>query len=121
MTNECDILHDEIVKCLTGKGDVYEAVERFNHMFSTIADSALSQRYVRVELINGTQRFVRNKIEEKYGFHTEWHGTPGFCGIITVFVPKEKCTKALLNEFKRYDKLLGASYGDEPRKYETID
>lgn len=121
MTNECDILHEELVKCLSEKDDVYESVQNFELMVSSVANAALNKRYVKVELINGNQKFVRNKIEEKYKFHTEWHGTPGFCGIITVFVPKEKCTKKLLCEFKAYDKLLGASYGEEPREYETVD
>lgn len=119
--SECDSIMFEICDLLCSKDDVFTAVHDFEYIASKIKEAALSKKFVLVELVNGDPQETRNEIEKKYKFHTTWRGTRCSCGTITVYVPKEKCTKCLLSEFKKYDKLLGAPFEGKCREYKTID
>lgn len=112
---------EEIINILCNQSNVLKSVRDLEYEISCIIDEAIKRVYTRVYLINGDQAKVSRDIESKYGFQTEWRGEKGYCGIITVYVPKEKCTKALLNDFKQYDAYLGSIYGDKCREYPTVD
>jgi hypothetical protein len=96
--------------------------EVFKTLMNDVVRRTINVAFTKVYLINGEPNTTRRKITDKYGFYSTWEGTSGNCGIITVFVPKERCTRALLNALKEYDPLLGAlGMNDEPRTYPTID
>jgi len=118
----CEQLVEECANVLLAKKDVFHACEVFKTLMNDVVRRTINVAFTKVYLINGEPNTTRRKITDKYGFYSTWEGTSGNCGIITVFVPKERCTRALLNALKEYDPLLGAlGINDEPRTYPTID
>ena len=129
MNKECEDLINEITASICKEENVFNALDNlFNaldnlkYIVDSVRRKTINERFTKVYLINGNPSETRKEITDKYKFRCTWEGTPGTCGIITVYVPKDKCTKALLNEFKEYDKQLGASCNNDPcRTYTTID
>ena len=123
MNEECNLLVEELTELLLSKNDVYQATKDLEWVISDATAKAIDKTYVKVELVNGSPTQVRRDIEKNYGYHTTWTGyNDHCCGTITVYVPKNECTKKLLKCFKVYDALLGATFeGADPREYPTVD
>lgn len=122
MNKVCEDLINEITASICKEENVFNALDNLEYIVDSVRHKIINERFTKVYLINGSPNNVRQEITSKYNFRCSWKGTPGTCGIITVYVPKDKCTKALLNDFKKYDKQLGASGSNDPcRTYPTID
>ena len=122
MNKECKDLINEITATICKEENVFNALDNLEYIVDSVRHKIINERFTKVYLINGSPNDVRQEITNKYNFRCSWEGTPGTCGIITVYVPKDKCTKALLNDFKKYDKQLGANCSNDLcRTYPTID
>jgi len=122
MNKECEELINEVTATICTKDNIFNALDNLEYIIDTVKHNVISEKFTKVYLINGNPNDVRREISAKYGFRCSWEGSPETCGIITVYVPKDKCTKALLDSFKKYDKLLGALGTSDPcRTYPTID
>ena len=120
--DECKDLIEQISNVLLSKKDVYNACENFKWLAQDIISSTINTAFTKVYLINGEPEKTREEITNKYKYNTKWEGESGTCGIITIYVPKDKCTKALLDDFRKYDPKLGALGINDPcRTYPTID
>lgn len=122
MNKECEELINEVTATICKKDNIFNALDNLEYIFDSVKCNVISEKFTKVYLITGDPNDVRREISNKYGFRCSWEGTPETCGIITVYVPKDKCTKALLDDFKKYDKQLGALDFNAPCKtYPTID
>lgn len=122
MNKKCKDLINEITATICKKDNVFNALDNLEYIIDTVKHNVINERFTKVYLINGNPSETRQEINSKYNFRCSWEGIPGSCGRITVYVPKDKCTKALLNDFKKYDKQLGANCSNDPcRTYPTID
>lgn len=122
MNKECEDLIDEITASICKEDNVFNALDNLEYIVDSVRRKIIDERFTKVYLINGSPSETRQKITSKYNFRCGWEGTSGTCGIITVYVPKDKCTKALLDDFRKYDSKLGALGTNDPcRTYPTID
>lgn len=122
MNKECEELINEVTATICKKDNVFNALDNLEYIIDTVKRNVISEKFTKVYLINGSPNNVRQEITSKYNFRCSWEGTSETCGIITVYVPKDKCTKVLLDNFKKYDKQLGAfGFNDPCRIYPTID
>ena len=104
------------------KTDVYGAVKELESIAHFAGNKAIEECYVKVYLINDNPSNVRREIEKEFNYHTEWEGQSHQCGTITVYVPKKECTNLLLEKFKKYDVLLGATWSnDMPKQYPVVN
>lgn len=122
MDKECKDLINEITESICKKDNVFNALDDLEYIVDSVRHKVIDEKFTKVYLVNGTPSETRQKITRKYNFRCSWEGTAGTCGTITVYVPKDKCTKALLDDFRKYDKQLGARWTNDPcRIYPTID
>ena len=122
MNKECEDLINEITASICKEDNVFNALDNLEYIVDSVRRKIIDERFTKVYLINGSPSDTRQEITSKYNFRCSWEGTSGTCGIITVYVPKDKCTKALLNNFRKYDSKLGALGTNDPcRTYPTID
>lgn len=122
MNNECKDLINEITATICKENDVFNALDNLECIVDSVRRKVIDEKFTKVYLINGIPTETRQAITKKYNFRCSWEGTSGTCGTITVYVPKDKCTKALLNAFMEYDPKLGAHGINDPcRTYPTID
>ena len=110
------------VEMLLKQEDVLHACDIFESIMTDAIRGAINTAYTKVFIINSNPSETRREITDKYKFKCIWEGTPGSCGRITVYVPKDKCTKALLDDFRKYDPKLGAVWDNDPcMTYPTVD
>lgn len=122
MNNECKDLINEITATICKEDNVFNALDNLEYIIDSVKRNVISEKFTKVYLINGSPSETRQEITNKYNFRCSWEGTPETCGVITVYVPKDKCTKALLDAFREYDPKLGAHGIYDPcRTYPTID
>lgn len=122
MDKECKDLINEITESICKKDNVFNALDNLEYIVDSVRRKVIDEKFTKVYLVNGSPQETRQKITNKYNFRCSWEGTYGTCGTITVYVPKDKCTKALLDDFRKYDDKLGAFAINDPcRTYPTID
>lgn len=122
MDKECKDLINEITESICKKDNVFNALDNLEYIVDSVRRKVIDEKFTKVYLVNGSPQETRQKITSKYNFRCSWEGTYGTCGTITVYVPKDKCTKALLDDFRKYDDKLGAFAINDPcRTYPTID
>lgn len=110
---------------ILSSNDYLAEAEKILFQVRTAVEEVIDEKYVRIKLITSKGNISR-KLERRYGWHAEWHGQYGYTGENTLYVPKDKCTKALLAELKEYDEYLGSPYPENygfdcSAKYPTID
>lgn len=110
---------------ISSSSDSLMEAERILFQVRAAAEEVIAEKYVKIKLIT-SEGNISHKLKCRYGWHAKWHGQYGYTGENTLYVPKDKCTKALLAELKEYDKYLGSPYPenygiDWSARYPTID
>lgn len=116
---------DAIKQEISSSDDSLAEAEKILFQVKIAVEEVIAEKYVKIKLVTNEGN-ISHKLEQRYGWHAEWHGRYGYTGENTLYVPKDKCTKALLAELKEYDEYLGnpypKNYGiDWFKRYPTID
>ena len=92
---------DAIKQEISSSDDSLAEAERILFQVRIAEEEAIAEKYVKIKLIT-SEGNISHKLKWRYGWHAEWHGQYGYTGENTLYVPKDKCTKALLAELENY-------------------